>query len=845
MRPRTIRLLAIAFAVALHAGCASYRALLPAPPSEISKAIRPEPARLPAPPVSAVAAPPAGVDFGKIYRDAVERTRESMSRGEARKAIPYWQALEDSPFAADALFNQGVLLQLSGDIDAAEAQYRRAAAPPFLSEPAAANLLGIGILRGNPELLRNLVDNVVGPVAALPGDRLPAFSSNLAAAYSELGRLGKAEEMFEAMRMSRSSTPAMPWNRAVLAYRNGNPMKAKLISSSLPSPVAGLLPVVASSVAWNRELTKAPAFDGKAFPDPRFELLSQNLASYVSWGKGDLGAAETHLSGVLADPHPRGEYLNNLGLVLAESGRWKDAKKLLERAVAEAPSLPEGWSNLGLYRENLSRGRPGSDPMLRKVCYIEGPKKGRGFQVVRMADKIVLVAMICLFGGTTAVAGSAPAPRAPKTAPAKSPSPASRSGKETVRLDEVKIRAARNTPGCSSSSPDPVSPAAPADGHGGDGIVSPGGREEGACRSVNFDVRPDGIILLQEQRGPRFLRIAVALSILLHVLLLMTSPSGNLPSRRGIRSYRSTSPRCRRRSCRGSPKRPSVPPEAVAGAPAAPRAHRSGTGPLPGVGRGGAGGDPGEGRDPRVTEDARRQGRGGSAPRNAIPGNIRPASPRAKPAPGDFSPRYAAEGGRSKNPGIERELATTARANREMTPRIFKTDTGLEVEIAGGGEEPSRSFQSIAGAVKEHQGGIRYAYNRELLANPNLSGKMIVSFVIRPDGAVESVEIRQSTLNWPPLETAVKKRMEHWKFPRIAGGSCGWCFHSCSIPRCDRACTEPPPSHCSSPSSPRGRRLPPPGETAGSKGEGNRPLRTGSPGSSGSCGNGTSAPCRS
>lgn len=67
--------------------------------------------------------------------------------------------------------------------------------------------------------------------------------------------------------------------------------------------------------------------------------------------------------------------------------------------------------------------------------------------MVRMADKIVLVAMICLFGGTTAVAGSAPSPRAPKTTPAKSPSPAARSGKETVRLDEVNISGSPEYPG--------------------------------------------------------------------------------------------------------------------------------------------------------------------------------------------------------------------------------------------------------------------------------------------------------------------------------------------------------------------------------------------------------------
>lgn len=287
---------------------------------------------------------------------------------------------------------------------------------------------------------------------------------------------------------------------------------------------------------------------------------------------------------------------------------------------------------------------------------------------------------------------------------------------------------------------------------------------------MNFDVRPDGIILLQAQRGPRFLRIAVALSILLHTLLLMTAPYWQTSVTKGDTIVQIDIAEMPKEELPRIPEAPVRAPEAVPAPP--PRPVHPGAEPTPSPESAAAARE--AIREKVATRGLLKMlgGRGAAdpLPEIRIPGNIRPASPRAKPAPGDFSPRYAAEGGKSKNPGIERELATTARANREMTPRIFKTDTGLEVEIAGGGEEPSRSFQSIAGAVKEHQGGIRYAYNRELLANPNLSGKMVVSFVIRPDGAVESVEIRQSTLNWPPLETAVKKRMEHWKFPRIAGG---------------------------------------------------------------------------
>ena len=67
--------------------------------------------------------------------------------------------------------------------------------------------------------------------------------------------------------------------------------------------------------------------------------------------------------------------------------------------------------------------------------------------MVRMADKIVLVAMICLLGGTSAVAGSAPSQGARKKVPPKPPSPAAGKGKETVRLDEVKISGSPEYPG--------------------------------------------------------------------------------------------------------------------------------------------------------------------------------------------------------------------------------------------------------------------------------------------------------------------------------------------------------------------------------------------------------------
>lgn len=287
---------------------------------------------------------------------------------------------------------------------------------------------------------------------------------------------------------------------------------------------------------------------------------------------------------------------------------------------------------------------------------------------------------------------------------------------------------------------------------------------------MNFDLRPDGIILLQAHRPPRFLGLAVALSVLLHVVMLLTSPYWQTrvtPGEGIVQIDIAEMPK------EEMPKIPEVPiraPEAVP--PPPPRQAFADKDLAPAA-------------EPTVmSREAIRErvasrgllpmlgGKGAAdpLPEIRVPGNLRTAPPRTASIPGDYAPRYAAEGGKAKNPGIDRELAATARASKEMISRTFKTDTGLEAEIAGASDDPSRSFQAIAATVKQYQGGIRYAYNRELLTNPNLNGDMLVSFVILTDGAVESVEVRQSTLNWPPLDEAVKKRMQHWKFARGTGG---------------------------------------------------------------------------
>lgn len=370
MRNRTPLLPMIVLGAAFLAGCAPRVAvLLPAPPAEIAKAA---PSKAPGAP-SPASAP--GPDPSNLYRDAVAQTRELLAKGEGRTAIPLWAALEGTPFAAEAVFNQGVLLQLSGDVDRAAELYRRAAAPPLLSGPAAANLLGIALLRGNRETLRNLVDAAGRTDAARTGEQLPELSANLVAAFVDLSRFDEAETLYRSILEKGSATAALPWSRALLAYRKGDLAGARRFSSILPPPVAALWPVAASRTAWERETAKVPPLDAKTSGEPRYLLLSRNLAAYDAWKRGDLDRSAALLADGASGKSPPGEYLNNLGIVLAEAGRWKEAKALLERTVAEAPDLPEGWLNLGMFREMYLGDTPGALSCYERYDKLEGRRK--------------------------------------------------------------------------------------------------------------------------------------------------------------------------------------------------------------------------------------------------------------------------------------------------------------------------------------------------------------------------------------------------------------------------------------------------------------------------------------
>ena len=71
--------------------------------------------------------------------------------------------------------------------------------------------------------------------------------------------------------------------------------------------------------------------------------------------------------------------------------------------------------------------------------------------------------------------------------------------------------------------------------------------------------------------------------------------------------------------------------------------------------------------------------------------------------------------------------------------------------------------------VKRHLSAIRYCYQRELQREPNLSGKVVVKFVISGDGSVSSSTLQSSSLGHAGAEQCVVDRFLRMSFPEPRG----------------------------------------------------------------------------
>lgn len=76
----------------------------------------------------------------------------------------------------------------------------------------------------------------------------------------------------------------------------------------------------------------------------------------------------------------------------------------------------------------------------------------------------------------------------------------------------------------------------------------------------------------------------------------------------------------------------------------------------------------------------------------------------------------------------------------------------------------------IDAVLRRHLEKIQACYERALTRQPGLSGKIVVQFVIDPDGAVSSSSVTSSTMDHPEVEDCVARQFLDMRFPEPEGG---------------------------------------------------------------------------
>nr|MDQ3037748.1 TonB family protein [Myxococcota bacterium] len=80
------------------------------------------------------------------------------------------------------------------------------------------------------------------------------------------------------------------------------------------------------------------------------------------------------------------------------------------------------------------------------------------------------------------------------------------------------------------------------------------------------------------------------------------------------------------------------------------------------------------------------------------------------------------------------------------------------------------SPEQIMRVVRQNQAAIRYCYETELQRQPNLRGRIEVSWRINLQGSVTSSRVARSTMGNPRVEGCIVRQVRGWRFPQPDGG---------------------------------------------------------------------------
>jgi hypothetical protein len=148
----------------------------------------------------------------------------------------------------------------------------------------------------------------------------------------------------------------------------------------------------------------------------------------------------------------------------------------------------------------------------------------------------------------------------------------------------------------------------------------------------------------------------------------------------------------------------------------------------------------------------------------------------AGPGAGGFSASVGADGnalsGRDLVSGKEfEELSKKKISSSVKNPKFKEKNVKITPSAQFGMEGSGKLDRAVVKKyIRKQLAKIRWCYQKAFQKNPELEGKLTVSFVISPTGSVMSSRVISSTLGDKELEGCIEKKVLTWRFPAPKGG---------------------------------------------------------------------------
>ncbi|NMO23552.1 TonB family protein [Pyxidicoccus fallax] len=121
-------------------------------------------------------------------------------------------------------------------------------------------------------------------------------------------------------------------------------------------------------------------------------------------------------------------------------------------------------------------------------------------------------------------------------------------------------------------------------------------------------------------------------------------------------------------------------------------------------------------------------------------------------------------GGTGKVTGIG-EVGTQGGGNVDLGTKKEAQVQGRVQDAAPEVESSDVDRTALARYVRSRLKSIQACYERELKRNPNLKGKVVVRFVIKPNGRPGDVDIEENTVGNEAVGSCIRTTIRNWTFP--------------------------------------------------------------------------------